>query len=104
MDRRRLYLLLHPDSPDRAPRLFRVAHHVLIAVGIAAMLADTVPFVAAEYDDGPVHQAVVMQGIVEIVSPQNFWEKNQRLLIGGAVALVVLWLGLVARGAMRRTA
>ena len=50
MDRRRLYLLLHPDSPDRAPRLFRVAHHVLIAVGIAAMLADTVPFVAAEYD------------------------------------------------------
>jgi len=61
-------------------------------------------FVAAEYDDGPVHQAVVMQGIVEIVSPQNFWEKNQRLLIGGAVALVVLWLALVARSAMRRTA
>jgi hypothetical protein len=45
-----------------------------------------------------------MQGIVEIVSPQNFWEKNQRLLIGGAVALVVLWLALVARSAMRRTA
>ena len=61
-------------------------------------------FVAAEYDDAGVHQSVVMQGIVEIVAPQNFWEENQKLLIGGAVALVLLWLALVARGAMRRTA
>jgi len=61
-------------------------------------------FVAAEYDDAGVHQSVVMQGIVEIVAPQNFWEEYQRVLIGGAVALVVLWMALVARGAMRRTA
>ncbi len=61
-------------------------------------------FVAAEYDDGGVHQNVVMQGLVEIVAPRNFWEENQRLLIGGAVALVLVWMALVARGAMRRTA
>jgi voltage-gated potassium channel len=50
MDRRRLYTLLNPDSPDQAARLFRVVHHVLVALGIAAMLADTVPFVAVDYD------------------------------------------------------
>src|SRR5438874_7165591 len=50
MDRRRLYMALNPDSPDQAARVFRVVHHVLVALGIAAMLADTVPFVAADYD------------------------------------------------------
>jgi len=50
MDRQRLYMLLNPDSPARAARLFRLAHHVLVAVGIAAMLADMVPFIAADYD------------------------------------------------------
>jgi voltage-gated potassium channel len=50
MDRQRLYTLLNPDSQARAARLFRLAHHVLVAVGIAAMLADTVPFIAADYD------------------------------------------------------
>jgi len=50
MDRRRLYTLLNPDSADQAARLFRVVHHVLVALGIAAMLADTVPFVAVDYD------------------------------------------------------
>src|SRR6266481_4908739 len=50
MDRRRLYMVLNPDSPDQAARLFRVVHHVLVAVGIAAMLADTVSFIAADYD------------------------------------------------------
>src|SRR3954469_24336531 len=50
MDRRRLYTVLNPDSPDQAARLFRVVHHVLVALGIAAMLADTVPFVAADHD------------------------------------------------------
>jgi voltage-gated potassium channel len=56
MDRQRLYTLLNPDSPARAARLFRLAHHVLVAIGIAAMLADTVPFIAADYD--PVLRAV----------------------------------------------
>jgi hypothetical protein len=50
MDRQRLYTLLNPDSPARAARLFRLVHHVLVAVGIAAMLADTVPLIAADYD------------------------------------------------------
>jgi voltage-gated potassium channel len=50
MDRRRLYTLLNPDSADQAARLFRVVHHVLVALGIGAMLADTVPFVAVDYD------------------------------------------------------
>lgn len=61
-------------------------------------------FVAAEYDEDGVHQGVVMQGLVEIVAPQNFWEEHQAALIGGAIALVVVWLGVVARGMMRRTA
>src|SRR5438105_1665376 len=50
MDRRRLYTVLNPDSPDQGAWLFRVVHHVLVALGIAAMLADTVPFIAADYD------------------------------------------------------
>ena len=50
MDRRRLYRMLDPDSPDRTARLFRVVHHVLVALGIAAMLADSVPLVEADYD------------------------------------------------------
>src|SRR4030088_769928 len=50
MDRRRLYMLHNPDSPARAARLFRLVHHVLVAIGIAAMLADTVSFIAADYD------------------------------------------------------
>src|SRR3981081_2882512 len=50
MDRRRLYMLLNPASPARAARLFRLVHHVLVAIGIAAMLADTVPIIAADYD------------------------------------------------------
>src|SRR5437870_4528877 len=50
MDRRRLYIALNPDSADQAARVFRVVHHVLVALGIAAMLADTVSFIAADYD------------------------------------------------------
>ena len=61
-------------------------------------------FVAVEYDDGGMHQSVVAQGIVEIVAPRNFWEANQRLLIGGAGVLVALWLVLVVRRATSRRA
>jgi voltage-gated potassium channel len=50
MNGRRLYLVLNPDSPAQAARLFRVVHHVLVALGIAAMLADSVPLIAADYD------------------------------------------------------
>jgi hypothetical protein len=59
-------------------------------------------FVTVEYDDEGVHQGVVAQGIVEIVSPRNFWEKYQTVLVAGAALLVALWLVLVARGVMSR--
>ncbi len=61
-------------------------------------------FIAVEYDDGGMHQSVVSQGIVEIVAPRNFWEENQKLLIGGVGFLVALWLVLVVRRATSRTA
>lgn len=59
-------------------------------------------FVAVEYDDGGTHQALVSQGIVEIIAPRNFWEENQTLLIAGAGLLIGLWLVLVVRGTMSR--
>jgi len=61
-------------------------------------------FVAVDYDDGGMHQSVVAQGIVEIVAPRNFWEENQRFLIGGVGFLVALWLVLVVRRATSRSA
>jgi len=42
MDRRRLYRLLDAESSEPAARGFRWLHHVLIAIGIAIMLAGTV--------------------------------------------------------------
>jgi hypothetical protein len=59
-------------------------------------------FVALEYDEGGVHQALVAQGTVEIVPPSDFWEENRTLLFGGAAVLVALWLGLVVRRATSR--
>ena len=49
MNRRRLYLLLRPESPDAAARIFRVVHHLMVAAGIAIMLMTTVaPIEAAD--------------------------------------------------------
>jgi len=59
-------------------------------------------FVSIEYDDGGVHQGVVAQGIVDIVAPSDFWQRNQMTLFIGAGILVVLWLGLVVRRATSR--
>ncbi|HTT80490.1 MAG TPA: cyclic nucleotide-gated ion channel [Stellaceae bacterium] len=42
MDRRRLYLMLRPESPGGGARLFRVAHHLMAALGIAIMMIVTV--------------------------------------------------------------
>jgi voltage-gated potassium channel len=42
MPRERLYRLLNPESGDAAARLFRIAHHVMVAGGIAIMMDDTV--------------------------------------------------------------
>jgi predicted cobalt transporter CbtA len=45
MDRRRLYILLHPESPGTSARIFRVVHHLIVAVGVAVMLASTVEWI-----------------------------------------------------------
>ncbi len=38
----RLYQVLQPETPGSAARAFRVAHHAMVLLGIAIMLADTV--------------------------------------------------------------
>ncbi len=46
----RLYRILQPETPGTAARTFRVAHHAMVVLGIAIMLADTVaPWRAAYY-------------------------------------------------------
>ena len=50
MNRRRLYVVLRPESSDVAARSFRIVHHVMVAAGIAIMLMTTVP--ALEAADG----------------------------------------------------
>ena len=49
MERRRLYLLLRPESPDPAARIFRIVHHLMVAAGIAVMLSATVAPMEASY-------------------------------------------------------
>ncbi|MGH7096601.1 MAG: cyclic nucleotide-gated ion channel [Stellaceae bacterium] len=43
MNRRRLYEMLGPDGTGAAARLFRAAHHALVATGTGVILADSVP-------------------------------------------------------------
>jgi voltage-gated potassium channel len=38
----RLYQLLHPETPGTAAKVFRGAHHAMVAAGIGIMLADTI--------------------------------------------------------------
>jgi len=38
----RLYLILQPETSGSAARAFRVAHHTMVLLGVAIMLADTV--------------------------------------------------------------
>ncbi|HTV90995.1 MAG TPA: cyclic nucleotide-gated ion channel [Stellaceae bacterium] len=42
MDRRRLYLLMRPENPAGAARIFRAVHHAMAALGIAIMMTLTV--------------------------------------------------------------
>jgi hypothetical protein len=59
-------------------------------------------FVAVEYDDTDVHQALVAQGLVEILSPRAF---VSRWLLWAVAALVLGWLLLLAwRGRRARRA
>ncbi len=48
MNRRRLYLLMRPESSDDGARIFRAVHHAMVAAGIAIMLMVTeAPLMAA---------------------------------------------------------
>jgi voltage-gated potassium channel len=49
MYRRRLYLLLQPESPDTGARIFRLVHHLMVALGIAILLTATVAWLAEAY-------------------------------------------------------
>jgi hypothetical protein len=42
MREERLYQILQPETREPAARLFRWAHHAMVAAGIGIMLADTV--------------------------------------------------------------
>ena len=49
MKRRRLYLMLRAESADAAARIFRLVHHMMVAGGIAIMMAETVAPIEAVY-------------------------------------------------------
>jgi hypothetical protein len=69
-----------------------------------ALVGSRLPaFVTVEYDDGPVHQAVVAQGSVAILGEGTFIERWGRWLSLAGGALVVAWLGyLGAHWLLRR--
>ena len=46
MNRRRLYLLMQPESSETGARIFRAVHHLMVAAGIAIMLTATVTAMA----------------------------------------------------------
>ena len=50
MSRRALFHLIEPESPGYESRVFRLVHHVMVAAGIAIMLAETVPALDQRYD------------------------------------------------------
>jgi hypothetical protein len=52
-------------------------------------------FVAVEYDDGPVHQALVVRNIVEILASDSPLERHGQYLWIGAAVLGLLFLALV---------
>ena len=52
MFRRRLYLLLQPESSDSGAVIFRLVHHLMVAAGIAIMLTMTVAEMEAAYGAG----------------------------------------------------
>ena len=50
MNRRRLYRILAPHSLGMLARIFRTAHHSIVAAGIGVMLAATVPSIHEAYE------------------------------------------------------
>jgi hypothetical protein len=65
-------------------------------------------FVAAEYDDGGVHQAVIGQGTLEITNPRSFFQSQRQLLWLVAAAVIAGWVGFLlwqlSTGRLRRAA
>lgn len=49
MYRRRLYLLLQPESPGSGARIFRIVHHLMVATGVAVIMMATVASIEASY-------------------------------------------------------
>ncbi len=49
MYRRRLYLLLQPESPGSGARIFRIVHHLMVAAGVAIIMTATVASIEATY-------------------------------------------------------
>src|SRR5271155_781859 len=49
MYRRRLYLLLQPESSGNGARIFRLMHHLMVAAGIAIIMTATVATMQAAY-------------------------------------------------------
>ena len=63
-------------------------------------------YVTVEYDEDGVHQAVIAQGVVEIIAAQSFLERQRSLLWIGAAVLGLLWVTMIlwrvsARGRAR---
>jgi len=65
-------------------------------------------FVAAEYDDDGVHQAVIGQGVLEITNPRSFFQSERLPLWILAGVVIAVWLAFLvwqlATGRLRRAA
>jgi hypothetical protein len=77
--------------------------HITVPVtNRTALIGSRYPvFVSAEYDDGPVHQAVVAQGIVSVVGTESFFTRYRRILWVVAGAVVLAWLAVILVRALR---
>src|SRR5262249_8542798 len=112
MNRRDLYLLLQPDNPHTAARIFRLLHHATVGIGVATMLATTVRAGADEYpplvDAGfyVVAAFFMLEYLVRLfVAPElpggeHRGKYNARLAwalsVGGVFDLVAAMPGLIA--------
>jgi voltage-gated potassium channel len=52
IDRRAIYETLDPRGPEGKSRAFRIVHHLMVVVGVATVILDTVPALAARW--GPL--------------------------------------------------